>query len=598
MQKKNSPPKAIFQIDQEKASGFNLSGEFGALASLAGLSNNATSSTEALLERLKGREFILVTSKKSLMTEDPYFNTFKPGFKDPLWKAMIKRIIGFQETEAKEKTIIENKIIDNYRANIEFYVIGGGAMVISVTHTSPKSASEYANTIMKEIQLLIEEENRAAQDLRLSYLSETLADALQDMEAAQSKLKDYTLKNSAMAQENFISGSLKLDGIRMERKKVEEISELLSILEDLIKTGDLDDETYTAIRSNYPLVDDIDFRRILGMSETISAWTWPKIETLKAVNTTLKDRIRRLDINIKEIEENAKIYASSAEDLEKFTRSAKIAEATYTVLIEQVKSQSLAAGFQPETFKVFEYATPPLSPSSPNRNRSLALGGLLGLVIGSALALINSLSRGVYYTRTSLISEVGAKLTIKSKPIKKLAGNSILNIKSAISKNSILEVNEAEIKLANKKIIYIFSLAGRLNASDTARILATKSSESGRKIVICDTTGKSENEISDKFSKNESRSSIINVSNNINVVTKVQGSAFFSSSDFEAKLKDLTNQFDQVFICSSSDTAKSGLMALEDFSPSCVLTASLRKTRKIDIREIISTQSIDILFYD
>ena len=101
-------------------------------------------------------------------------------------------------------------------------------------------------------------------------------------------------------------------------------------------------------------MDDIDFRRILGMSETISAWVWPDIEAVVAVSTTLRDRINRLGMDIKNIEENATIYAASAEDLAKYTRDAKIAEATYTVLIEQVKSQSLAAGFQPETFKVFE----------------------------------------------------------------------------------------------------------------------------------------------------------------------------------------------------------------------------------------------------
>ncbi len=70
-------------------------------------------------------------------------------------------------------------------------------------------------------------------------------------------------------------------------------------------------------------------------------------------------------MDIANIEENAQIYATSAEDLAKYTRDAKIAEATYTVLIEQVKSQSLAAGFKPETFKVFEYATPPLRHHHP-----------------------------------------------------------------------------------------------------------------------------------------------------------------------------------------------------------------------------------------
>ena len=65
----------------------------------------------------------------------------------------------------------------------------------------------------------------------------------------------------------------------------------------------------------------------------------------------LRDRIKRLDIEITDIEENAQIYATSAEDLAKYTRDAKIAEATYTVLIEQVKSQSLAAGFSQKLLK-------------------------------------------------------------------------------------------------------------------------------------------------------------------------------------------------------------------------------------------------------
>ena len=59
--------------------------------------------------------------------------------------------------------------------------------------------------------------------------------ALQEMEVAQQNLKEFALRNSALAQENFISDSLKLDEIRMEQRKVYEISELLSLLYDMIK---------------------------------------------------------------------------------------------------------------------------------------------------------------------------------------------------------------------------------------------------------------------------------------------------------------------------------------------------------------------------
>ena len=196
------------------------------------------------------------------------------------------------------------------------------------------------------------------------------------------------------------------------------------------------DNSYEALRSSHPLVDDIEFRRILGMSETISAWSWPNIETIDAVSATLRDRIKRLNIDIANIEENAQIYATSAEDLAKYTRDAKIAEATYTVLIEQVKSQSLAAGFQPETFKVFEYATPPLSPSSPKRNLMLALGAVLGLFIGCALSLMNSMRKSVYYTRSALLSNANADLALRSKTIRRLARKSISDIKEQLSKQT------------------------------------------------------------------------------------------------------------------------------------------------------------------
>ena len=141
---------------------------------------------------------------------------------------------------------------------------------------------------MEAIRQMVEEESHASQELRLNYLSRTLADALQEMEEAQKNLKNYARTNSVMAEENFISDSLKLDEIRMEKRKVQEIADLLSVIENFIKSGNLDTKSYEVLRSSNPLVDDIDFRRILGMSETISAWSWPDINTIDAVSATLR----------------------------------------------------------------------------------------------------------------------------------------------------------------------------------------------------------------------------------------------------------------------------------------------------------------------
>lgn len=589
---------AIFQIEEANKPGFNIPGEFGALASFAGLGDVNLSSSTTLLEQISAREFILNISDKSSLADDPYFNAYNPDHKDPLWKATIKKLIGWQKTTAEKENIIENNILSKYKNAVRVRETEGGSIILSVTHNNPKKASEYANNFMEEVRKLVDYESKTAQDQRLSYLSETLADALQDMETAQQNLKDYTLKNSAMAQENFISGTLKLDTLRMERRKVFDISQLLSFLDELVKSGSIDDGSYRALRSSNPLVDDVDFRRILGMSETIGAWTWPDIETIEAVSATLRDRIKRLDIEIKEIENNAKIYATSAEDLSKLNRETKIAEATYTVLIEQVKSQSLAAGFQPDTFKVFQYAAPPLKPSSPNRNLVLLVGVILGLLSGGAVALLNSIRQGVYYTRSALLMDARAGLSLRSNRIRRLSKKSISKIISIISNRRILDIDEVEITLANKKLVYVLNCGGRPTASGTARLLATQCSTSGRKVLLCDRTGQSEKETEGKEIHKNFEVTVVKVEDNISVMKEEKGAPFFTSRSFNSTIEGLLDNFDQVFICAKNNESMVGLAALKKFDPSLILLAGLRNTRKEDIKKIEANKPIDILFYD
>ena len=287
---------------------------------------------------------------------------------DPIWKAIIKKLIGWEKSDADKQSLIDSAIQKNYIEYVEASQTPGGAIIISVTHENPNLAAEYANKIMELVRQTVATEEEKSKEMRLSYLAETLADALQDMEAAQQKVKNYTLGNSAAAQENFLVGSLQLDTLRLERREAEEFLSVLKTLRELVEFGDLNLGAYEALRVGTPLVDDLDFRRIMGMSETISAWSWPTLETIESVSETLSDRISRLDVDITNIEDSAMSYAANAEDQARLLRDAKIAEATFTVLTEQVKSQTLVAGFKPDTFTVFAYATPPIYPSSPKRN--------------------------------------------------------------------------------------------------------------------------------------------------------------------------------------------------------------------------------------
>ena len=170
---KNFTAESVFQIEEKDGNSGVLSGELSALASLAGFAGaGATSNTGLLLERAIGREFIINMNKKFSMDRDLYFNSYDPDYKDPLWKATIKKIIGLQKTELEKNAIIENNVLKNYRENVLFALTDGGAIKISVTHIDPQKASYYANGFMDEIGKMVKGEAQESKALRLNYLSE------------------------------------------------------------------------------------------------------------------------------------------------------------------------------------------------------------------------------------------------------------------------------------------------------------------------------------------------------------------------------------------------------------------------------------------
>ena len=380
------------------------------------------------------------------------------------------------------------------------------------------------------------------------------------------KIKNYTLENNAAAQENFIVGSLQLDGLRTEKREVTEFLSVLEILKELTQTSNLDMETYEALRVSSPLVDDVDFRRILGMRKTISAWNWPTLETIKNVGETLRDRVRRLDVEIANIEESAVAYAASAEDQAKLLRDAKIAEATVTVLTEQVKSQTLVTGFKPDTFRVFAFASPPLVPSSPKRNFSLVIGFVLGLFIGSTIALIVGKRKNVFYTRSSIISQAQPINTLQTSPIRRLARLSGAKLLSALDKNQPADLEEANAILANNKLIFIISYNGKPSASQVANLLTTQSFRSGRQTLLIDTnkiSRKQDNEIS---TKNIDGVGIDISEEGFDRVTEHNDVPFLTSNTLEGQLNSLAC-YEQIVICSEGEKSIAGLIALKSFKP-------------------------------
>jgi hypothetical protein len=101
-------------------------------------------------------------------------------------------------------------------------------------------------------------------------------------------------------------------------------------------------------------------------------------------------------------------------------RDAAVAEATYQVLIEQVKAQSLVSGFEGETVRIYQSATPPAKMSAPKKTLIVALGIVLGGFIGAGVALVRSVMSGRLYTRTAVRDAVRSNLEVSLPSLRKM----------------------------------------------------------------------------------------------------------------------------------------------------------------------------------
>ena len=106
----------------------------------------------------------------------------------------------------------------------------GGAITILFTHADPEKAASYSNELMTAITNLMETEENDKKNIRLNYLSETLANAISDMDETARNVKNYAMKNSFVAEDNFINQSLKLDKMRTKLAEAKAFEKILGVL--------------------------------------------------------------------------------------------------------------------------------------------------------------------------------------------------------------------------------------------------------------------------------------------------------------------------------------------------------------------------------
>ena len=592
--------KVIFELKQKN--GISIGSELNALASLTGFGSQVSTS-KLPNDQISGRVFIEKIDAKLNFQADPYFNTYNLNSIDPIWKSLIKSAIGWQKSSIDAQEAAWQRIINKYLSSVEIKQTTDGSIEIMVTHMNPQRAAEIANTIMDEIISHKRNKKNTELDQQLAYLSNAVANALSDLEVSQSNLKKFALENSALPLESFAAGSFQLDLLREQLNRASELHEAVAALSLILQDNTKDWNTYLTLRQKHPIVDQVEFRRVLGQNEIISSWSWPEASTIDAVFDTLTERKSRLQSKINASQINAERSGLALGEYAKLERKAKIAEASYKVLIEQAKSQSIMAGYQPDNAIIYEYAFPAISPSAPKRSLVLALGAILGLFFGAALSLLLALRKGVFYSKNSLITGAQARFTASVRTLLPLRNKSLNNINTMLVKKprSTLRDVAVEIHKSATTQVVLTSSGARLTGNDVARALANYMQSDTLKVAVIDFSSRVK-----KLDFGDERLSIgsfvvAESAEHISILRpdgNIEAMELLSHRDFWGNIQSLNAKFDLVFFCADGSDAISLLSALEGQKIFHITIARTKKTKCTILMRMRSLLPIQGLLYD
>ena len=591
---------AIFKLKDNETGGISINGGLGELANLSGFGGP---DTILPTDQVTGRIFIERLDTKLNFQADPYFNTYNPNSVDPIWKSLIKDAIGWQKSSIDAQEATWQGIVAKYTKNVVLNETPDGSVKIAVTHMNPQRAAEIANVIMDTIISTTKNKKNTEQDQQLSYLSNTLANALSDLEISQSSLKQFALENSALPLENFAAGSLQLDGLREQLNRTSELHEAVAMLSLMLENKTTDQKNYQALRQQFPIVDQVEFRRVLGQNEIISSWSWPEASSVDAVFDTLTERKSRLQSQINASQIDAERSGLALEIYAKLEREAKIAEATYTVLIEQVKAQSMAAGYRPDKTEVYEYASPSISPSAPKFKSILALGAVLGLFVGVALSLVLAHRRGVYYSKNSLITGAQARLTASVRALLPMRNKSLNDVITMLMKkpHSVLRDLAVEIHKSGTTQVVVTSSRAKLTSNDTARTLASYMQSDTMSIAVIDFSSSSKKLDIDGERLSDGSFVVIESANNVSILRPggdLAAIELLSQRGFWINTQSLNSTFDLVFLCADNDDAISLLSALEGQKTFHITLARTKTTKSTTLAQMRALLPIQGLLYD
>lgn len=398
-------------------------GNLGGAAALLGLNMGSQAGDKLVFDRVAGRDFVIELAKEADLYSDPYFN---PRIGGVGRLALLKSYFGIEPQSEWTDEEVDQSIVGRFEKSVKISATKNSSIEAVVTHRDPEAAAYIANAVVQKILDDTLDDQISKSTREVTYLGEQLSKVQAEMDAAVMRLQDFSISRNALSLEDLVRRSAQLVKLRETRDATRK---MLEAVKALASAGE-DEASKASVLKDYPELQSSEFRIQAQISGSNASLLQLSGERLGEVRLLLAARVAEIDAAIQGAEVNARISADEASELLTLQREVKVREATYGALVETYKSRSLVSGFTEATGTVLQVAVPPLNPSAPKSTLILALGAVLGLFLGSAIALIRGSFSGRLFTARAIAELVQPKRTYRfckvshpSEAASSLAGN-------------------------------------------------------------------------------------------------------------------------------------------------------------------------------
>lgn len=385
------------------------------LQSVVGGMSGDDAEVNSEVEVLKSRGLTGKVVDRLNLVEDPEFNSALRGVSGIRQaKETVKAALGWQDPPAPMATRVRNMIKErenSITALIDVLSVRNvpNTFVLHVTveTESAEKSALIADTIADLYILDQLEVKFEATEQATAWLTERVGELQVELEDAEQKLSRFSSSTELISVESLQSQEIQLKDLRERIATTED-----AVVQSQALQAKL--ETATSRQDKSRLSEDPQLQRLLVRAESddriadaFDLRFQQVLQRAQLETTRRQQQVTALKKSEMELTQDLNRQSQDLITLQQLTRETEATRSLYEYFLARLKETAAQHGIQKADSRILSKAVIPNLSASPRKKVALAMSGMLGLMLGVGLVLLNEARKSGYRTARDLEAHTG-----------------------------------------------------------------------------------------------------------------------------------------------------------------------------------------------